>query len=267
MARPVWLALVKWYSATICPRPFCLEKPLDLYTDRELEHVVLRWQKSRHCWALSQYKNMPIERRFVTPEKARNCVHLVEGGRWLLVGTKSGSVLYYDLNASSIEPSILIPTPFDEETAFDEDEETEILLSVDMDLEAEYLKFNLGIMTRRMPHTDPDPSQPPRYFRWIQVWRVDSDVDRNGNVKGLLAERLACFPEEHVNRCDSIRLRGQHVAYSIVTKYEFSDMRDGPCIIIVDWTLRSSFSLDYPRRVVWRMIAEVGSTLSFLSSG
>jgi hypothetical protein len=84
----------------------------------------------------------------VSPENAHNCVHLVEGGRWLLVGTDSGSVICYNLDASAIEPSILIPTPFDEETAFDEDDDTEILLSVDMDLEAEYLKFNIGIIMR-----------------------------------------------------------------------------------------------------------------------
>jgi hypothetical protein len=200
----------------------------------------------------------------LSPEKARNCVHLVEGGRWLLVGTDSGSILYYDLNATAIEPSVLVPTPFDEDTAFDEDEETEILLSVEMDLEAEYLKFNLGIMTRRMPLTDPDSTQSPRYFRWIQVWQVSSDVDEHGRVKGLRAGRLACFPEEYRNRCDSFRLQGQHVVYALRTKFGFRDMLDGPCIVIVDWTSSNSISLVYPRRVIWRITAEVSSTLLFL---
>jgi hypothetical protein len=105
----------------------------------------------------------------VSPEKAHNCVHLVEGGHWLLVGTDSGSVLYYDLDleASFIESSRLIPMPFGEETAFDDNKDTEILLSVDMNIEAEYLTFDLRIMMRRMPCTDPDPSQPPQYFHWI----------------------------------------------------------------------------------------------------
>jgi hypothetical protein len=201
----------------------------------------------------------------VSPEKAHNCVHLVEGGRWLLVGTDSGSVICYDLNSSTIESSILIPTPFDAETAFDEDEDTEILLSVDMDLEAEYLKFNLGIITRRMPDIDSDSSRPPHYFRWIQVWRVTSDVDMNGEVEGLRAERLACFPEAHRNRCDTIRLQGQYVAYSLRTDYEFSDIRDGPCIIIVDWTLSTLASLVYPRKVIWRMTAEVRPSSPFQS--
>jgi len=101
--------------------------------------------------------------------------------------------------------------------------ETEIRLSVDMDLDADYLKFNLGVITRRIPESDPDCSRPPRYFRWIQVWQVDSIVDKNGEVKALRAERLACFPEQHRNRCDSFRLRGRRVAYALHTNYEFSD--------------------------------------------
>jgi len=248
----------------VYPRPFCLEKPLDFYTDRELEHLVLRWQKAKACWSLNQYKNIPIQGRFVSPEEANNCVHLVEGGRWLLVGTNSGSVFCYDLNASAIEPVILIPTPFDEETAWDDVEETEIRLSVDMDLDVDYLKFNLGVITRRIPESDPDSSRPPRYFRWIQVWQVDSIVDKNGEVKALRAERLACFPEQHRNRCDSFRLRGRQVAYALHTNYEFSDRRDGPCIIIVNWTVFNSVSLVYPRKVIWRTIAEVSSTFLFL---
>ena len=44
-----WLALFKWYSATVFPQPICLEKPLDLYSDVELEYLILRWQKTKVC--------------------------------------------------------------------------------------------------------------------------------------------------------------------------------------------------------------------------
>jgi hypothetical protein len=82
-------------------------------------------------------------------------------------------------------------------------------------------------------------------------------VDKNGEVKGLRAELLACFPEEHRNRCDAFRLQGQHVAYALHTFYEYGDLRNGPCIITVDWTFCNSGSLAYPRKVIWRIIAEV----------
>jgi hypothetical protein len=219
------VTLVKRYSATVYPRPFCLEKPLDLYTGRELEHLILRWQKARACWILTRYQDIPILRQFSSPQKSPNCVHLVEGGRWLLVGMTSGSVVYYDLNSPKIVPVTLVPMPFDYE------EPTEILLSVDMDLDSEYLKFNLGIITRRMPDgTNLEPTQSPRYFRFIQIWQVTSNVDsKTGEAQGLQAEQLACFPEEHRNYCASFRIRGRHVAYTLITYYQFSDFRDGPC--------------------------------------
>ena len=254
MARPVWLGLFKFYSVTEYPRPYCLEKPLDLYTALELEHLILRREKTRICWALSKIKTTSIQRRFdLSPEAIPNSAHLVEGGRWLLVATESYSILCYDIHASIIEPSELIPTPFDKGTVFD-DRESEILFSVDMDLGAEYLTFNLGVITRRTPEID---SICPRYLRWIEIWRVSSDVAKGGRVKGLRAERLARFPEQHRNTCSGFRLKGRQVAYSLDTDYYFGSLRDGPCTIIVEWMFCDPISLVYDRRVIWHLMAGV----------
>lgn len=190
-------------------------------------------------------------------------MHLVEGGRWLLIGEPSGSVLCCDLDASTIEPITLIPSPFHEGTAY---QDSEILLSVDMDLDVEYLKFNLGIMTRRMPAMsaiDPDSSH---YFRWIQVWEVTPDVDKNGVVTGLRADRLVCFPEEHRNFCHSFRLRDRQVAYTLLTNYNSGDFRDGPCVIIVDWINSDPTSLVFPRKVIWREKPHVSHTFLITAS-
>ena len=260
MTRPVWLALFKLYSATEYPRPYCLEKPLDLYAALELERLILRWEKTRICWTLNKIKTISIQRRLcLSPEAIPNSAHLVEGGRWLLVATHSGSILCYDIGASTIEPTEVIPTPFDEGTVFDDDEEAEVLLSVDMDPEAEYLTFNLGVITRRIPEGDPDPDSfyPPRYFRWIEVWHVTSDIDKDGEVKGLKAERLSRFPEQHQNTCHGFRLRGGQLAYLLDTDYEFGFLNDGPCIIVVDWKLCDPISLVYDRKVIWRIMATV----------
>src|SRR5260370_1906069 len=59
--RPVWLSLVQWYSDTIQPRPFWLEKPLILYKDRELECLILRWQSGKTGRALA--KKLAIDTR------------------------------------------------------------------------------------------------------------------------------------------------------------------------------------------------------------
>jgi len=119
------------------------------------------------------------------------------------------------------------------------------------------LKFNLGIITRRMPQRDSDSSRPARYFRWIQVWRVDPDVDENRAVKGLRAERLACFPEQHCNnRCLAFRLQGPQVSYSLRTVHNEWGMAPFCCIVVVDWTIADWDSLVYPRRVLFKRTAD-----------
>jgi len=249
LARPVWLSLVQWYSDTIQPRPFLPEKPLNLYTDRELECLILRWQCGKTCRALPKKLSLSI------PEDYLQSVHLLPGGRWLLFGAREGSVKYYDLNSHGeiSEAVTLVPSHFDQNA------NTLIWLSVDMDPDAEYLTFNLGIMKWRSFPFNGDPDYPnfPHYARWIEVSRITSYWDENGQVKGLRAERLACFREEYMCGYESFTLRGRHVAYSLYSFEQSSPFGEGENIAIVDWTLPDSTSLTYPRRLIWRCRARV----------
>ena len=227
-----------------------------MYTDRELEHLVLRWQSGKAGWALTQ----PRIRQFSLPKDYFNCTHLIEGGRWLIFATLYGSVKYQDLNASGdVSDSVtLVPTLFDEEIIVN------TRLCVDMDPDAEYLTFNLGIMTSpRRQRDHPEFPNPPRFARWIQVIRVTSDVDENGEVTGLRAECLARFREEYLCGCDSFTLRGHYVAYSLYTFEPTPILNDGESVAIVDWTLVHSTSLAYPRKLICRRRAEV-SHMSFI---
>ena len=251
LARPVWLSLVQWYSAIIQPRSFWLEKSLDLYTDRELEHLILRWQSGKAIRASTQPKEVPLS----IPEDYLQSVHLLPGGRWLLFGARDGSVKYHDLNSlrETSEAVTLVPSQFDQ------DANTIVLISVDMDPDAGYMSFNLGIMKWRVPPLDGDPDYPnfPRYARWIEVSRITSYWDENGQVKGFRSERLACFREEYLCGYESFTLRGRHVAYSLYSFEMSSSLGDGDNIAIVDWTLPDSTSLYYPRRLIWRCRAPV----------
>ena len=247
LARPVWLSLVQWYSATIQPRPFIPEKPLNLYTNRELEHLVLNGQRGRAVCGLAQSKERTSP---IYPQSA----HLVEGGRWLLFGMRDGSVKYHDLNASgkTSEAVTLVPT------VFDEGARTITMLSVDMDPDAEYVMFNLGIMTWAPPEDQPDHSNLPLFDRWIEVYRVTPHWDENGQAEGLQAERLARFREAYMYGCSSFTLRGCHVAYSLYSLPPIVTS-NGQNIVIVDWTSADSdsTSLAYSRRVVRRCRVEV----------
>lgn len=256
LSRPVWLSLVRWYSATIQPRPFLPEKPLNLFTDRELEYLILKWQSRKAGRALTQ----PKERVLSIPETYLRGVHLLQGGRWLLFCAPNGTVKYHDLNSpgETLEAVTLVPTHFDH------DANTIVLLSVDMDRDTEYMSFNLGVMTRRVVpfNDDLDYPNPPRYARWIEISRVASYWDENGLVMGLRAERLACFREEFLCGCDSFTLRGRHVAYSLCS-FDRIIEGEGDNIVIVDWTLANSTSLAYPRRLIWRRRAHVSCLCLF----
>jgi hypothetical protein len=172
------------------------------------------------------------------------CAYLVEGGRWLLVGTSLGAVEYYDLNTVSISATTLIPPPFDGRA--------EVWISVDMDSVVESLTFHVGVLTRPRQGTN-DPAYPhsPQYARWIQVWRVTTDVDLLGRVKGLTSELQSSFREEYEPTCFSFKLRGQYVAYSLFyTDLQVGAMNHGHRVIIVDWTTCSSTSLNYTRKSI-----------------
>jgi len=138
------LSLVQWYFDTIQPRTFWLEKPLDLYTDRELEYINLRARTA--VLALTQ----PKERALSTPETYLQSAHLLPGGRWLLFGARDGSVKYYDLNSLGeiSEAVILVPSHFEQGA------NTLVRLPVEMDYDAAYLTFNLGVMNWRLPPLD-----------------------------------------------------------------------------------------------------------------
>lgn len=246
-ARPVWLCLLR-RSATTQPRPFLLEKPLPLYTDRDLERLVLKWQSSRAICTQVQ----PKER--ASPVLVPTDVHLVEGGRWLLFGMCDGSVRYHDLNETS-EPVTLVPTVFGKEA------HATTLLSVDMDQDAPFMSFNLGIMSSAS--TRDDNLSTPLRARCIEVHRVMPYWDDNGQVRGLQAERLTCFPEENVYDCDLFTLHGNNVAYSLDSSKPPINVT-GRLITIVDWTVADTTSFVYPRKIIFRRYAQVSCLVLFL---
>jgi len=199
---------------------------------------------------------IPRQRHFFTDESAgllSPCIYLVEGGRWLLVGTRLGSIQYYDLNAVTISASPLIPSPIDGRS--------EIRISVDMDSATESLTFLIGVLTRSRSNGDLRSPQ-----RWIQVWRVTAEVDSDGHVTGLNAEIRSSFREEYEPACVSFRLRGQLVAYSLFYSYlQVGPFNNGHKIIIVDWKTRNSTSLNYNRKIITGNQADVGSLCSYLA--
>jgi hypothetical protein len=255
----VWLTLAKWYLNTIEPRPLWPGKPLIMHTARELEDLVLRWKSGQVCWVVNNsVEGLPDQRRFGGPlNKWNNCAYLVPGGRWLLVtvGTFCGSVQYYDLDSPTTTAFTLVPT------LFEEDSFSNLCMSIDIQSDAECLTFHLGLLaSRRRDYRDPlFPYGPPsRYAHWIQVWRVTSDLDKSGKVRGLTAEQLTCFREEHKGSDVLFCLQESHVAYKVYyTASEAGIGNDSSRIAIVDWTQCDSNSMAYNRRIIPSVSADV----------
>ena len=231
--------------ATVHPRQLWLEKPLDRYTTPELQHLVLRWRSIRTGWVANQLTTPLCQQQHFLSEQSTphiSCVYLVEGGRWLLVGTQDGAIQYYDLNANNIFATTLIPSLFS-------GRRTDVRISVDMDASAESLTFHLATMLRVQEHDDLEYHH-STHVRWIQVWRITSDVDFDGRMV-LKSEFKASFPEEYGSTCLSFRLRGQQVAYCLF----YSDQAAGPFItghqiIVVNWTICNTTSIYYTRKIV-----------------
>ena len=253
----MWAALVKRYIA-IQPRLLWPEKPLDKYIGRELEFLVLRWKSVKVSWAMTQLGSESIPRQrhfFVSDEPApffSPChVYLVEGGRWLLIGTRFGAVQYYDLNAITISASTLIPSIFNSCA--------EIWMSVDLDSAAESFAFYLGILTRRRPDNLAGSPHHPHNARWIQIWRVTAKVESN-DVTGLNSELQCSFCEEYEPACFAFRLRGQLVSYSLFYSHlQVGPINNGHKIIIVDWKSSDLIGLNYPRKIISDIKASVSS--------
>jgi len=129
MPKPYWVDLLYQHALQL---PIKLERPLDLYSAEEVERLALQWISADMGWS------QPIRERSITRAGAMFC-HLVEGGRWLLVVTDTGSISYFDLEDVQVEERVLIP----DQTS--DGEKAKISMDVDIDRKESILTFNLGL--------------------------------------------------------------------------------------------------------------------------
>ncbi|KDR66907.1 hypothetical protein GALMADRAFT_258797 [Galerina marginata CBS 339.88] len=243
-SKIIWVHFFLLHEQSMSGMPR-LDRPIELYESRELERLFLR-SESLDLVCRATGKKLP--RKFNIPTKQAECVHLVEGGRWLLVVTRTGSVEYYDLDAESITGAPLIPNQIGGHP------ESEIRMSIDMDENAPTLSFNLALSlipprprSRLAPSSDPDTFDSQK----IQVWRISLVIqDQTGRSIGLSASRLASFPLDlEVLSVETLSLLGTHVAFysdCSVTKWTGCSY-----YIIVEWTRTKDDSLEYPRRILY----------------
>ena len=76
-----------------------------MHTSEELERLLLIWNSADIGWARDDGRAAREHSIAVEPAEY---VHLIQGGRWLLVTTATGQVIYYDLDAEIIMGTELI---------------------------------------------------------------------------------------------------------------------------------------------------------------
>ncbi|KAF9555332.1 hypothetical protein CPC08DRAFT_766033, partial [Agrocybe pediades] len=107
-AKFLWIHLF-WECECLSPGILTLEKTLDLYTSKELEHIVMVWKSTQIGWRTAD--GMPSRQRAVHADHPWSSnrtirtsyyetVYLVPGGRWLLVFYTDGRIIYHDLDSS-----------------------------------------------------------------------------------------------------------------------------------------------------------------------
>ncbi|TFK60976.1 hypothetical protein BDN72DRAFT_850049 [Pluteus cervinus] len=154
---------------------------------------------------------IPRQRMGSAPQSGAGCYRLLPGGRWLLISTHIGSVLYYDLDALEVTANVLIPEqPFQCTT----------LISPDLDTTSPTLRFNLAFSKQNL---DDSTSKEP-----LEVWQVDLVSDDTGRGVGLRAICLKSFYSEPPGYIHSLSLRGTNLAYSL-------NYSGRPMTVVVSW--------------------------------
>ncbi|KAJ2919398.1 hypothetical protein MD484_g1024, partial [Candolleomyces efflorescens] len=189
---------------------------------------------------------------FDIPKTSVASMHLVPGGRWLLVGCRDGSVWYYDLDMAcftdmdspqSRQPRLLLKSPLATEQAsknramvlFAIDHTSE-LLNPSKDLYKVLEHFNLAVAVTLKPQA----GQPASH--WFQIWRVGAITAQRSSTELQALQRLSFFEDSDVTISD-ISIHGIHFAYALSCP--------SGTTMIVDWRLVNDKKVDTDDSDVW----------------
>jgi len=240
--RSIWLNFCQGYLVPSVTSPQLLhpERPLWKYNSQELEFLFLRLQGAEI--GLRGDNNPPAQSQRVATMNRAVRMHLVEGGRWLLVVSKTGSVTYLDLDSPTITETILISDQIDNPTPV-----VEMQIVIDMDRASSFLAFNIAFSFCSFGGI-----RGPGEHK-IQVWHVDLDLDEQQLGIGLTCKHVATFPlETDIYLVYALSLLGPHVAFSVRCVGYIQLVKT----FVVDWD-RANGKSNYPRLLIHPIEAPV----------
>ncbi|KAF9523419.1 hypothetical protein CPB83DRAFT_839727 [Crepidotus variabilis] len=194
-----------------------LEKPVELYQAAEIERLVLRWQSVNA--SLDQEQRQPHHETRFDPLFPIQQIHLLRGGRWILLRDPEGGIHYCDLEAPEITASRLIPCPFEGETNIYSK------MAVDETRDTPLLSFRIATFVEAIDATwmPEKKSLRPR----IDLYQVDVILDSHKRAVALTSILTSTFRPGFVQAVlKSMDLFGPHVACLIRTKPRVPDYVD-----------------------------------------
>jgi hypothetical protein len=221
--------------------PLRLEQPLEFYTSQELEYLVAR-RTSQEIKRKTRTELPPaLMRRLPINKSDIRTLTLINGGRWLLIVSRFGSVSYYDLDTQEPLKRLLIPAARLESR--DDYFPCTAKIAVDMDNESALLSFNLALYTCRGGNSSLFYKLQPQCdlsftvhrfankirIQLIQVWHVTLKPSEHNHRRGLSATFLSSFDREDCGDLCSLSLLGTFVAFGVAIKQPHA------YVAIVDW--------------------------------
>ena len=221
-----------------------------MYTSEELEHVLLLWNSADAGWQCDD-KRPARERVFAANQP--KIMHLVKGGRWLLVTShQTGSVTYYDLDAETIVGTPLIPDQIPYCGS------KNVHIAIDFQDESPMLSFTIALSLA--DRSEAIQSLERHSYETVQIWKVSLVLNESNKGVGLEAKQVACFPHRPViNTVMAISLLGSTIAFRA---YPYPIRNRSAYIYVVDWIHANQ----NPAMYAWRMLNPlVGSEVSDMS--
>ena len=206
-----------------------------MYTSEELEHVLLLWNSADIGWQRDD-KRPARERVFAAYQP--EIIHLIKGGRWLLVTSdRTGSVTYYDLDARTIVGVPLIPDQIPDCGSENAD------IAIDLHDELPMLSFTIALSLA--DRSEAVQSFERYSYETVQIWKVSLVLNESNKGVGLEARQLACFPHRPmINTVMTISLLGSKIAFRAYPHRARSSH-----IYVVDWIHANQ----NPTMYAWRM--------------
>lgn len=126
--------------------PLFLERPMDFYSSKELEYLVMRRENEEIKRKTQNALSPALTRRLPIDNSGIGTLTLINGGRWLLTVSFCGSVSYYDLDMKNPVKMLLIPKirEQDHSGSFNA-----VAMAVDME-DSAVLTFNLALYLERV---------------------------------------------------------------------------------------------------------------------